>query len=45
MFGSEIFGVSEQRVHPLKQTKDKAFKRVVEKSNFCRVREYEEFHY
>ena len=43
MFGSEIFGMSEQRVSPLKRVLDNALKCVLKKSNFCRHRAYVEF--
>jgi exonuclease III len=43
MFGSEIYGMCEKRVYPLKRIIDNAFKCIVRKSNFCRIRTYEEF--
>lgn len=42
-YGAEIFGMSEMRVNKLKRILDNAFKLIVNKSNFCRLRVYEEF--
>jgi len=42
-YGAEIFGMSELRVNKLKRVLDNAFKLIVNKSNFCRLRVYEEF--
>jgi exonuclease III len=41
-FGSEIFGMSIQRSEAMKRTLDNALKCIVKKSNFCRLRTYEE---
>jgi endonuclease/exonuclease/phosphatase (EEP) superfamily protein YafD len=42
-YGSEIFGMNEQRVNALKRILDNGIKCIVKKSNFCRLRAYEEF--
>lgn len=42
-YGSEIFGMSEVRASPLKRILDNGLKYIVKKSNFCRLRVYEEF--
>ena len=42
-YGSEIFGMNELRINSLKRVLDNAFKMIVKKSNFCRLRVYDEF--
>lgn len=42
-YGSEIFGMNEQRVNSLKRILDNGIKCIVKKSNFCRLRSYDEF--
>lgn len=42
-YGSEIFGMCESRVNSLKRILDNALKCIVKRSNFCRLRVYEEF--
>lgn len=41
-YGSEIFGMNEQRVNALKRILDNSIKCIVKKSNFCRLRAYDE---
>jgi hypothetical protein len=41
-FGIEIFGMSLERTQPMKRVLDNALKCIVKKSNFCRLRVYEE---
>ncbi|MGL5636332.1 MAG: RNA-directed DNA polymerase, partial [Bacteroidales bacterium] len=43
MFGAEIFGMSEKRVDPIKRILDNALKCILKRSNFCRLRAYQEF--
>lgn len=42
LYGSEIFGMSEPRIRPLKQVADKAIGLILNSKKFCRVRAYEE---
>ena len=42
LYGSEIFGMSETRISPLKQVSDKAIGLILNSKKFCRVRAYEE---
>ena len=42
-YGAEVFGMSEMRLNKLKRVLDNALKLIVKKSNFCRLRVYEEF--
>ncbi len=42
-YGSEIFGMNERRVNSLKRILDNGIKCIIKKSNFCRLRSYEEF--
>jgi hypothetical protein len=42
-YGSEVFGMNEARVNSLKCILDNGLKCIVKRSNFCRVRAYQEF--
>ena len=42
-YGAEIFGMCEKRVNALKRILDNSIKCIVKRSNFCRMRAYEEF--
>lgn len=41
-FGSEIFGMSLKRSDPMKRILDNAIKCIIKKSNYCRLRAYNE---
>ena len=41
-YGSEIFGMSGARVNALKRVLDNEIKCIVKRSNFCRLRVYDE---
>ena len=43
LYGSEIFGMSESRIRPLKQVSDMAVGLILNSKKFCRVRTYQEF--
>ena len=41
-YGVEIFGMNQTRVNPLKRVLDNGLKCILRRSNFCRLRAYEE---
>lgn len=42
-YGAEIFGMCEARMNSLKRVLDNSIKTVLKKSNYCRLRAYDEF--
>jgi hypothetical protein len=42
-YGCEIFGMNEKRINSLKLILDNGLKGINRKSNFCRLRSYDEF--